>query len=358
MAPNWFTNLFIEEAKAALESKGNSGSSSGGSSNESWIGDGNTHIWITLSEGRTSPMLGVCPNGTVTVDWGDGTSPDVLTGTSTSTAKWTPTHDYAEPGDYVITLTVDGETSFYGTSGTNEYSGILRHSSITDERNSVYKNSVRMIEIGNGITSIGSNAFNSCYNITSIKISGSVTTINESAFKSCYSLTYINIPETVTCIGDYAFSACYMLASINIPDSVTKIGKYAFRDCYSLTYINIPETVTSIGDYAFSTCYSLSSVSLPGSMKIFPGNMFRDCYGLTSINIPASVYHISGNAFYSCTAMRYYDFTNHTSIPTLASAAVFESVPADCKILVPAALYDEWTIATNWSTFASKIVAV
>ena len=32
-----------------------------GGSTDEWIGDGNTHIWITLYEGRTSPMLGVCP---------------------------------------------------------------------------------------------------------------------------------------------------------------------------------------------------------------------------------------------------------------------------------------------------------
>lgn len=60
--------------------------------------DGKTRIYIHLEEGRTSPMLGVCPNGTVTVDWGDGTTPDTLTGTSTSTAKWTPNHNYAAPG--------------------------------------------------------------------------------------------------------------------------------------------------------------------------------------------------------------------------------------------------------------------
>ena len=78
--------------------------------------DGKTRIHIHLEEGRTSPLLGVCPNGTVTVDWGDGTTPDTLTGTSIGTVKWTPTHNYALAGDYVIKLTVNGEMSFYGDS--------------------------------------------------------------------------------------------------------------------------------------------------------------------------------------------------------------------------------------------------
>lgn len=170
----------------AIEGGGNSGGSSGG--DEGWIGDGNTHIWIALQEGRTSPMLGVCPKGTVTVDWGDGTTPDTLTGTSTSTVKWTPTHAYAEPGDYVIRLTVDGEMGFYGSITTNENSGILRHSSAADTRNQVYQNAVQKIECGSGVTSIGSYAFQRCYSLASIAIPDSVTRIGGSTFAYCFSV--------------------------------------------------------------------------------------------------------------------------------------------------------------------------
>jgi hypothetical protein len=56
--------------------------------------------------------------------------------------------------------------------------------------------------------------------------------------------------------------------------------------------------------------------------------------------------------------MTYCDFTSHTSVPTLAHTSAFKDIPADCEFLVPAALYDEWIAATNWSTLASQIVAV
>ena len=46
------------------------------------------------------------------------------------------------------------------------------------------------------------------------------------------------------------------------------------------------------------------------------------------------------------------------SAPTLSNTNAFTDIPADCEIRVPAALYDEWIAATNWSTYASKIVAV
>ena len=56
--------------------------------------------------------------------------------------------------------------------------------------------------------------------------------------------------------------------------------------------------------------------------------------------------------------MKYYDFSTHTSVPTLSNTNAFTDIPADCEIRVPAALYDSWKSATNWSTYASKIVGV
>ena len=348
------------------------------SGGEEWIGDGNTHIWITLPEGRTSPMLGVCPNGTVTVDWGDGTTPDVLTGTSTSTFNWTPTHNYAKAGDYVITLTVDGEI---GIRGTGNGAAFFCYYSGNDGLNTPYGTFVKKAEIGNGVTSITTNAFYNCYSLTSVTISNGVTSIGDRAFASNLSLTSVPIPSSVTSIGVYAFSACYSLTSITIPNGVTSIGNYAFYNCYSLTSVSIPSSVTSLGNSAFENCSKLTSVTIPSSVtsigqKAFNycfslasvtiqngvtdiGNYaFSACYSLTSITIPSSVTSIGNYAFAGCTGMRYYDFTSHTAVPTLSGTIAFNQIPADCEIRVPAALVDEWKAATNWSTYADKIVGV
>ena len=274
--------------------------------------DGKTRIYIRLEEGRTSPMLGVCPNGTVTVDWGDGTTPDILTGTSTSTVKWTPNHAYAAPGEYVIKLTVDGTMGFYGTSSYNQYSAILRYSSGSDARNYVYRNGVRKIEIG----------------------------------------------SSVTVIGDYAFYYCYSLASITIPNGVTVIETFAFYDCYSLASITIPNSVTNIIGYAFYYCYTLASITIPNSVTSIENNAFGYCYTLASITIPNGVTSIGDYAFYNCYGVAFYDFSNHTSVPTLSNANAFNGIAADCQIRVPVSLVDEWKAATNWSTYASHIVGV
>ena len=297
--------------------------------------DGKTRIYIHLEDGRTSPMLGCCPNGTVTVDWGDGTEPDTLTGTSISTVKWTPTHEYSAAGDYVIKLTVSGSVSFEGSKSSNQYSNLLRYSSGSDTRNQVYQNAIQKVEIGDSVTSIRSYAFRGCRSLSSITIPNSVTSIGSYAFADCYSISAITIPNSVTSIGNYAFAYCYSISAITIPNSVTSISSYAFRGCYSISAITIPNSVTSIGNYAFSSCRSLSSITIPNSVT-----------------------QIGDYAFQYCSGVRYYDFTRHTAVPTLSNTNAFSNISADCEIRVPAALADEWKAATNWTTYANKIVGV
>ena len=297
--------------------------------------DGKTRIYIRLEEGRTSPMLGVCPNGTVTVDWGDGTTPDTLTGTNTTVVQWTPNHAYAAPGEYVINLTVDGTMGFYGASTFNQYGAILRYSSSADARNYVYLNDVQKIEIGNSVTSIGSYAF---YN--------------------CYSLASVTIPNSITSIGIFIFYNCYSLASVTIPNSITSIGNNAFYNCYSLASVTIPNGITSIGNNAFYSCYSLASVTIPNSITSIRSNAFYNCYSLASVTILNSITSIGSYAFYNCYGVAFYDFTACTSVPTLSNANAFNGIPADCQIRVPASLVDTWKAATNWSTYADHIVGV
>ena len=71
--------------------------------------DGTTRIYIHLEGGHTDVTFNIRVNGMVTVDWGDGTAYDTLTGTDLTIEQWTPVHNYAFPGDYTIKLAVNGE---------------------------------------------------------------------------------------------------------------------------------------------------------------------------------------------------------------------------------------------------------
>ena len=87
--------------------------------------------------------------------------------------------------------------------------------------------------ISNGVTynvtTIGSFAFNDCFDLTSVSIPNSITIIGYSAFYTCLKLTSIDIPNSVTDIGAFSFSGCFALVSVSIASSVNWIGSGAFN---------------------------------------------------------------------------------------------------------------------------------
>ncbi|MBQ7914152.1 MAG: leucine-rich repeat protein, partial [Clostridia bacterium] len=225
---------------------------------------------------------------------------------------------------------------------------------------------VTELVIPDGVTSIGSYAFDGCGSLTSITIPDSVTSIGSSAFYNCSSLTSITIPDSVTSIGSSAFYNCSSLTSITIPDSVTSIGSSAFYNCSSLTSVTIGNSVTSIGGEAFRGCSSLTSITIPDSVTsigseafynteyynntdnwqnkvlyvdnclieakttieecvvkegttIIANNAFSGCNSLTSITIPDSVKSIGDYAFYNCSSLSNIAIPN--SVTSIGSSA-------------------------------------
>ena len=311
--------------------------------------DGKTEVHIHLEQGRTSPMLGVCPNGTVDVDWGDGTTHDTLTGTSTSTVQWTPTHNYAAPGDYVIKLTVSegGSMGLYGSSSSDEFSGLLRFSSSGDTRNKAYQNAIKALFIGSGVTSIGDNAFNNCCSLSSITLPSSVTSIGQRAFHGCYGLTYITVPNSITSIGKEAFYACDSLTSISLPSSLTRIASNILQNCYNLRRVTIQSGAETIGEEAYWGCTTLTSITIPNSITSIQSYAFYYCRCLTSITLPDSITSIGAYAFNGVGSLAELHFKSNTP-PTVSDANAFSGLPTDCKIYVPTGRLSAYTSANNY----------
>ena len=336
---------------------------------------GKTEIDVTMPEGRLSPIMTICVNGTVSVDWGDNTAPDTVTGENLVTRLEVGPHNYASAGSYTISITAvsSGTYSFYGSS---QYT--LLRKNTTENHNKVYANCVKKIRIGTGISTIGIGAFQNCFSLANITIPSSVTSIGGQAFQNCYALTSVTIPSNITSIGSSVFYCCYGLASITIPSSVTSIDAYAFSNCYPLTSITIPDSITSIGNNAFSYCYdltsitipsgvtsivnnlfqssySLTSVTIPSGITSIGNNVFQYCYSLASLIIPSSVTSIGNSTFSSCHGVKEYHI-KPTSVPT-AGTNIFSSIVSDCVIYVPRSenqtVLNAYKGASNWSQYAS-----
>ena len=192
---------------------------------------------------------------------------------------------------------------------------------------------LRTIDIPEGVTTIGTNAFNNNQAVERIGIPDSVTSIGEYAFCACYSLTNITIPNGVTSIGEGTFIDCESLESITIPDSVTSIGLGAFQRCLSLTSIVIPDSVTDFGGYMFYGCTSLESATFGNGLSVISEGTFVQCISLKNITFPEGVTEIGEGAFFDCESL--------TSITIPKSVTIIGDVAfQDCYNLASITIFD------------------
>ncbi len=133
------------------------------------------------------------------------------------------------------------------------------------------------------VTSIGDNAFSSCYNLTKVTIPNSVKTIENSAFEKCWNLKTVTIPNSVKTIENSAFKGCTGLKTVTIGNSVTTIGISAFAGCTGLTEVTIPNSVTTIWSGAFAGCTGLTEVTIPNSVTTIWSGAFGHCDNLKKV---------------------------------------------------------------------------
>ena len=199
------------------------------------------------------------------------------------------------------------------------------------------------------VTSIGQNAFESCFYLTSIDIPNSVTSIGQEAFCRCNSLTSITIPNSVTSIGGSAFYCCIGLTSVTIGNSVTSIGGSAFSGCSSLTSITIPNSVTFILDNAFSGCSSLTSITIPNSVTSIGGSAFIGCSGMTTVTIGKSVTSIGDYAFGECDLT---EVISKSENPYSIGDGVFsDNTFYNATLYVPVGSLEKYKVTEGWKKF-------
>ncbi len=204
----------------------------------------------------------------------------------------------------LTTLTIPNSVISIGNSAfANTYS--LTSMTIPDNvvtfGNEVFRNSgVSDVTLGNGISSIGSNTFNYCANLTTVTLGNGITSIGEQAFMWCENLTSINIPATLTSLAKNAFAYCENLTSIELPSTLTSIAEQAFIGCASLPSVIIPEGITRIESTTFKYCSSMVYVEIPESVTYIGTGAFAECTSMTYAVIPSNVNYIGYSAFADC----------------------------------------------------------
>ena len=130
-----------------------------------------------------------------------------------------------------------------------------------------YADSISLIIISDGITSVGNNSFSFLRNADRIDIPESVTSIGDYAFDGCGSNTnnfQLTLPKNLTYLGEHSLEGMAM-SRIILPAGITEIKAATFYKCHNLSYVAIYGKLTKIDEEAFYGCSSLRQIEYAGT---------------------------------------------------------------------------------------------
>ena len=245
-----------------------------------------------------------------------------------------PEQGYAKSGTYGenITWSYDaGTLRFSGKGNMNNISNGSR-----GERapwyHSDYRDSITNIVIEEGITSVGSWAFISLVNVTTVTIPSTVTVIQPHAFQNCQGIKCMNLPNGLTAIGVDAFLFMDSCEEFKIDDKsdgthpafYTEDG-VLFKNKTLITYpqgnkrtsYRVPYGTEELGALSFANTPNLQTVYIPETMIKKHSRMF---YNDSSRSV-----HMSNPLYiYFLTAGKTVDM----------NGSVFQDLPSGSKIYV------------------------
>lgn len=228
--------------------------------------------------------------------------------------------------------------------------------SLREIRSSAFEYSeLEELILPSNVTTIGSDAFSNCPELTKVYIPSSLKSMDSQAFKHTLNAEFyietgsifvwknhcmINddtktvlfgrkdsiIPDNMglTTIGKHCFTEVDIV-SLVIPEGITTIEEYAVNNCKQLTRIELPMTLTRIANFGFYgvACYELI---LPMNLQSIGLYSLVDNPNLTTITIPASVRTIGYQFLRGCTALTSVKFETSDLViskPTDASSDLF-----------------------------------
>lgn len=212
---------------------------------------------------------------------------------------------------------------------------------------------ITSIAVEDGITYIGSNAFQYLRNVVHVTMEDSVAEIGALAFNDCVNLENIQLSNRLENIGENAFSGCESLREVEIPSSVSVIESYAFKgtsltalqlsDQCKYSYLSFPPDMTvvdgrptsgSVGENItwelnasghltisgegslyvddnlnseaapwYSQRNEIKSVSISEGIISLGVGAFANCSNLTNVRLPKSLLDVGHETFLNCTSL-------------------------------------------------------
>lgn len=226
-----------------------------------------------------------------------------------------------------------------------------------------------ILEVREGVTSIGNNAF-ACKSLGEVKLPySSLTRIGNNAFSgSCIPEVYLS--DNIAEIGNGAFSNCSYLYKVNLPKNIEIIGESAFSDCNNVD-LSDTKKLKEIGKYAFAGCQinnftdskvlgkvgdgaftdlAVNKLVLPNSLRTIGHLAFNGSF--TEIHIGTGLMYVTGTPF--CTSKTLGNLYVNLTIP-LPLNRLFIDPSYGWVLYVPKGCQSAYSNADYWKDFKNVI---
>lgn len=206
-----------------------------------------------------------------------------------------------------------------------------------------YKNSLKSVEIEEGITSMAGGAWENGYansDTVTISFPSTLEDVEDSFLNWKDYPDSVSVPKWLSKMQPengvvYAGKVAVYVPSvaeetgaaketaITFKDGCTKIAHKALLGNTDVEKVNIPASVKAIGGAAFAGCTNLSQVNFAANAQIedLDWRAFYDCTALTSIRIPDSVTRIGNDTFSGCTSMATIDISKESKLTQIEYGA-------------------------------------
>ena len=325
---------------------------------------------VEINPNLLTPFIGVYINsGSVTIDWGDGTTDTSSVGGQNTITKSIP---YPSGGDYTIKVRGTGQWnlgylslanySLFGDA-TSNFKGILKYAFVRTDLNPYvfYREHIRGVVLAhNGVTSISDFSF-SYSTLYSLTLPSSIISLTATqSITGLVCMKYIIFPSTFTTIaGNLTLYRQYKVKSLDFttdgPMTIISAGALVQP---SLEYLYIKDnSVTSnfgsetLADY----CNSDASIKIPEGCTGSGSNLFRRSR-LKLYDLPSTFATFGNTSFGNC-ERTFNLIVRRTTPPTITSTAFpgVANLSSITKIYVPDANVDAYKTAIYWSTYAAFI---
>lgn len=214
---------------------------------------------------------------------------------------------------------------------------------IRDIKRVAYKDSLKLVKIEEGITSMAGGAWKTGYadsDTVTISFPSTLEDVEDGFLNWDKHPDSVIVPKWLSKMKPengvvYAGKVAVYVPSaaeetgaaketaITFKDGCTKIAHKALFKNTDVEKVNIPASVKAIGGAAFSGCTNLSQVNFAANAQIedLGWRAFYDCTALTSIKIPDSVTRIGTETFSGCTNLATIDISKKSKLTQIEYGA-------------------------------------